>query len=162
MLITDKPNLDKITFEIGDSGYISDPYFSTEACVNRLLKEWDEHSRLIIACDFDDTLSGHHDIEVVREQMIELIKACKQMGCFIIIYTARGWDEYDEIKDFCNKYEIPYDTINGSNPEVKIKCAERSKLFYNIFFDDRCGLGQAYEIMVRTIKRKIELLREEE
>lgn len=129
-----------------------DPFFSQETCVNRLLKEWDQYGKLIVAYDFDDTVRAK-DNGAPCKQMIELLQACKEAGCTMIVFTARSVDDHKMVLDYLDKYHVPYDYINQNDPTVTIN--ESRKIFYNIFFDDRCALASTYEIMVRVLDRKL-------
>ena len=74
-----------ITFE--NEGYATDTFFNEDNCVKRLLEEWEEHGKLIVAYDFDATVNGTYQTDCDCDQMIELIRACKEMGCTLIVFT---------------------------------------------------------------------------
>lgn len=131
-----------------------DTYFSNRTAIDRLLSEWEKYGYLIVAVDFDETLyseNGDHS------QMIELIQACYKMGCKVVIFTCRTEDEYPFVKEALRQLNVPYDYINENIPELTIDTSR--KIFYSIFFDDRCGLGAAYEIMVNTLYERQEILK---
>lgn len=146
--------MDVAELEIIDSAEIKDIYFDTDAAVERLLKEWNEHDTLVVATDFDSTIHDTEHTGSKHEQMIELLQACHKMGCKIIIFTCRNREDYDYIDEYCHKVGIIYDAINENLPETNFSL--EGKVFYNIFFDDRAGLGQAYMIMVRTIEKRMQ------
>ena len=125
----------------------------TEQNIKRLLEEWEEHGKLIVAYDFDATVNGTYEIDCMCDQMIELIRACKEMGCTLIVFTARPDAEHETVKDYLRKHDIPFDYFNENDPELGF--AESRKIFYNIFFDDRCGLASAYQIMVKVLKKRM-------
>lgn len=137
-----------------ESQVMKDKYFSQETCVNRLLEEWDKYGRLIVAYDFDSTVSPYKDDPADScEQMIELLKECKRAGCTMIVFTARPYSEFGMVKKYLDEKGIPYDYINENDPMVSVPNSR--KIFYNIFFDDRCALAATYEIMVRVLDRKM-------
>lgn len=132
--------------EFQEIGFANDTYLQNDNLVNRLINEWDKYGYLIVAFDFDDTVyseNGKH------EQVIELLKACKEIGCILIAFTCRDENEYDFVDSYLKSVGIEYDYINENYPEVKLDTSR--KIFYNIFLDDRCGLSAAYETLVRVL-----------
>ena len=118
--------------------------------VARLLKEWKEHGKIIIACDYDDTIRNWSlDDDETREAVIDLLKKAKETGAYIVIFTACSPDRYDEIKVFCNEQGVTIDSIN-QNP-IDLPYGNTSKVYANIFLDDRAGLPQAMEILKRAM-----------
>jgi len=141
-----------IVFE--DYQFTKDKYFNDETTVNRLVEEWEKYGKLIVAYDFDDTVFDYDKSGATYEQMIELLKVCKKMGCTMIVFTCRPFEQYDIVENYLKEKGIPYDFINENDPTVEFETSR--KIFYNIFFDDRAGLKSAYEIMVRTIEKRLE------
>lgn len=129
----------------------TDQWFDTETCVSRLLDEWRKHDRLIVAYDFDETVNGRDlgtkDVECTK--MIELIRRCKRNGCILIVFTARKEKDYTNVANWLTEHNVPFDYINENVPDMQKD--NTSKIFYNIFFDDRAGMGQAYEIMTKVL-----------
>lgn len=129
----------------------SDQWFNTDTCVNRLLEEWKTHNRLIVAYDFDGTVNGNdlgtNGVECTK--MIKLLQRCKQNGCTLIVFTARREKDYPKIAKWLTDNNVPFDYINENVPDMKKD--ETNKIFYNIFFDDRTGMGQAYNIMTTVL-----------
>ena len=114
--------------------------------IDRLLREWKEYGKIIIACDYDDTLRNWSlDDDETRARVIELLKIAKATGAYIVIFTACSPDRYDEIKDFCKEKGIQIDSIN-QNP-IDLPYGNEKKVYANIFLDDRAGLPQALEIL---------------
>ena len=140
-----------ITFE--NEGYATDTFFNEDNCVKRLLEEWEEHGKLIVAYDFDATVNGTYQTDCDCDQMIELIRACKEMGCTLIVVTARPDGEHEIVKSYLRDHDIPFDYFNENDPEYP--GLESRKIFYNIFFDDRCGLASAYQTMVKVIHERM-------
>ena len=118
--------------------------------INRLLKEWKEYSKIIIACDYDDTLRNWSlDDDETRAKVIETLKIAKATGAYIVIFTACSPDRYDEIKEFCKQQGIQIDSIN-KNP-IDLPYGNEKKVYANIFLDDRAGLLQALEILEKAM-----------
>lgn len=141
-----------IVFE--DYGFTKDQYFNEHAAVDRLLHEWEKHGKLIVAYDFDHTVYDCDNEGATYDQMIELLRVCKKMGCSMIVFTCRSFEEYDIVEGYLKENNIPYDFINENDPSTEFETSR--KIFYNIFFDDRAGIKSAYEIMVRTIEKRLE------
>lgn len=120
--------------------------FNEETCINRLLKEYIKHNKLIIAFDFDNTIFDFHNNGGDYSEVIELLKDCSDMNMTMVLFTCD--DDNDILKDkveFCNKNEIWVDYINES-PVYNTK-----KPYYNILLDDRAGLNEAYSILYKVI-----------
>lgn len=120
--------------------------FNEETCINRLLKEYSKHNKLIIAFDFDNTIFDFHNNGGDYSEVIELLKDCSDMNMTMVLFTCD--DDNDILKDkveFCNKNEIWVDYINES-PVYNTK-----KPYYNILLDDRAGLNEAYSILYKVI-----------
>lgn len=140
-----------ITFE--DDGFALDTYLIHDNCVNRLLKEWDEYGKLIVAYDFDNTVNDSvGGTTGYSGQVRELVRACKEMGCTMIVFTCRTAEEYPLVKKYLNDNDIPYDYINENIPDLSIKTS--NKIFFNILLDDRCGLSASYEILVDVLRKR--------
>lgn len=120
--------------------------------INRLLEEWIRHKKIIIALDADDTilpytLGNNEDIN----RAVELVKVARELGAYIVIYTARHCDNWNEIEEHCTKIEIPIDAINKNC--MVLPYGNHGKIYYNIFLDDRAGLTSSLDILDETIKR---------
>ena len=139
-----------ITFE--DEGRITDTFFNQDNCVNRLLEEWDKYGKLIVAYDFDSTVYGE-ETNSKCDNMIELLKACDEMGCTMIVFTARPDSEHEFVRTYLREHDIPFDYINENDPTNDMP--ESRKIFYNIFFDDRCGLTSAYLTMTNVLYKRM-------
>lgn len=140
-----------IVFE--DVEFTKDEYLNEHAAVERLVNEWEKYGKLIVAYDFDETVFDYNKKGATYEQVIELLKTCKQLGCTMIVFTCRPFEHYEIVENYLKENGIPYDFINENDPTVEFETSR--KIFYNIFFDDRAGLKSAYEIMVRTIEKRL-------
>lgn len=133
-----------------------DFYLDNQNNINRLVDEWKKYDALIVAFDFDGTVFDYHNQGHKYEQVIELLKECKEIGSYLMVYTAREDEELEFVKDYLTKSEIPFDSINQSPDYIKFK---GKKLYYNILLDDRAGLASAYYCLkeaIRIIKEKKE------
>ena len=132
---------------------VSDPYFSTDRSVDRLLDQYEKNKNLIVAFDFDDTIYDYHKKGYEYKKVMELLRMCQAYKMTLIMFTT---DEdllnIEWKKKFCKDYGLTITYVNESPIMPKAK-----KPFYNILLDDKAGLGQAYEILNQTMTRIKEL-----
>ena len=120
-------------------------------CVQRLIKEWEEHGRLIIAFDFDNTVYDYHkqglDLTRIRKAVIEAHRAGHEVYCF----TANNDQKF--VKEFCK-------LVLGFEPEINYASIDfgTRKPFYSLFLDDRAGLGSAIQTL-ETVNQHIKTKR---
>lgn len=121
----------------------------------RLLNEWIQHGKIIIACDFDDTLSpwGMKTEEDQRKykDTFELLKNCKSTGSYVTIWSACTPDRYQFIDDYCKENGLVVDSINN-NP-IELPYGKHKKIYANIYLDDRAGLDEALTILSNCLYR---------
>ncbi len=117
--------------------------------VIRLRQEWEQHEKIIIACDFDDTISPWKFSKEDVVDTINVIKDAQQTGAYVVIFTACDTSRYDEIKNYCINIGINVDSIN-QNP-INMPYGNNGKVYANIFLDDRAGLDEAKEILKTCI-----------
>ncbi len=128
--------------------------------INRLYEEWITHNRIIIAVDWDDTLSPWKFAS--REECFpvwDLLKKAKATGAYIVIFTCSNLDRYDEIRKECSDGGLEIDSIN-KNP-IDLPYGNNGKVYYNINLCDRSGLQQAMDIL-ETAMYKVRGHREQE
>lgn len=112
----------------------------------RLLREWKEHKKIIVAVDFDDTICPWNLFNEKKcLEVINLVKQVVEVGAYVVIHTACDEKRYPEIKEWCKKHNLRLDTI-GDNP-VPLKYGNSRKPYYNILLDDRAGLKEAMSIL---------------
>ena len=121
--------------------------------LERLLKEWNKHDRIIIACDFDDTIRHwsmtndfNHNMRVIREAQLA--------GALLVINTASDVEARRPlIEEYCKDNALRVDSIN-ENP-IDLPYGKWGKIYANIYLDDRAGLNEAINILeYATILRK--------
>ncbi len=131
---------------------MTDPYFNTIRCVDRLYKEYSEHKKLILALDFDDTIFDFHGKGYSYDQVINLVLECQRdYGFYIVIFTGTPPEKWGDIYTHCQKLGIKIDSIN-KNP-ISLPFGNDGKIYYNILLDDRSGLGQSYEILKKAVDK---------
>lgn len=121
--------------------------FRSGGCVERLIKEYDEHKALVIGFDFDNTIYDVHDNGGDYTGVINLLKRCKALGFKLCLYTAELDEERLKWKILYCKYKgIEPDYINES-PLIN----GTKKPFFNILLDDRAGLEDAYYNLLTVV-----------
>ena len=140
-----------------------DFYLKDDNFFNRIVKEWEEHKNLIIAYDFDNTVYDFHDEGHSYKMVIELLKECKQLGAYLMVYTARKGEELYFVESYLNENNIPFDSINETPSFLPFE--DGKKLYYNVLLDDRAGLSSAYKALKKAckiIKSKIQVNKNEQ
>lgn len=127
---------------------LTDPYFSTDRNVDRLLEQYKLHGKLIVAFDFDDTIYDYHNKGYAYPKVVELLKLCSAMGfTMIMLSTKEDGKELLENASYCESLGIEKVWVNGGPIMPKAK-----KPFFNIYLDDKAGLAQAYDILNQTVQ----------
>ena len=113
-----------------------DYYMDDQNVMNRLIKEYNKHGKLIVAYDFDNTVYDYHAEGHSYNQVVELLRELKSKGCYLIVFTASDKSKFDFIGDYLEDNDIPFDTINENAPFVNFNSG---KVYYNVLLDDRAG-----------------------
>lgn len=113
----------------------------------RLFKEWKQHGKLIIAVDYDSTISAWPTLDNFEdiERTIKILQVAYNTGAYIIINTACKPDRYEEIQKHCDSINIPINAINASPNEIPY--GKHGKIYANIYLDDRAGLTQSLDYL---------------
>jgi len=129
----------------------TDFYLNTDNVYARLRDEYLKYGGLIIACDFDDTLYDFHKKGRSYNDVIELLRRWRPYAEILITSCVNRTDT-ERIR-FIHRYlrenEIPYDKVNQHS--AKSPTPEANKLYYNVLLDDRAGLRESYEVLLRLI-----------
>lgn len=112
--------------------------------LERLEQEWKQHGKIIIACDYDDTISPWKMKGFDPKRVIEVLKVAKQTGAYIVIFTSCNEERYQEIEEYCNSQGLEIDAINKT--PINLPYGNNSKIYANIFIDDRAGLNEALNV----------------
>lgn len=141
-------------------GAMKDRYLFQANVVNRLLEEYERYGRIIVAYDFDSTVFDYHGNGDTFGNVMKLIRDLKPYANFIV-YTCRPEKQYDEIKEYLDAHDLPYDTIN--EPIVVLNGEDKgSKLFYSVLLDDRAGLFSVFTALTEVVNILNERKREKE
>jgi hypothetical protein len=120
--------------------------------LERLENEWEQHGKIIIACDFDDTISPWKMHNSDFNRVFDILKVAQQTGAYVVIFTACKADRYDDIKKYCSDNGLVIDGINKT--PIDLPYGNNSKIYANIFIDDRAGLNESLAILEMATYRK--------
>ena len=126
----------------------TDSFMNMDTVMTRLYDEFNKYGHIIVAFDYDDTVSPNLLREVSTIPEAELV-----------IFTTRSPSEFDKVKNDITNLGIRFDAINRNVPRLVDTFGDgsQSKIFYSIFLDDRAGLALAY----RQLKKFIQWYRKE-
>jgi hypothetical protein len=124
---------------------MDDPYTRIAISVRRLIKEYKEHGKLIVALDFDDTVFDFHRAGHSYPKVLDLAARCSALGFYIVLFTGCDPKDYDTCKEFLAKRGVTVSSVN-CNP-VPLPFGNHGKPYYNILLDDRAGLGEACTVL---------------
>lgn len=113
----------------------------------RLFKEWSQHGKIVIAVDYDSTISSWHTINNKDDidKTIEVLQVAHNTGAYIVVNTCSNPDRYEKIQKHCEELKIPIDGIN-TNP-IQLPYGNHGKIYANIYLDDRAGLLESLDIL---------------
>jgi hypothetical protein len=144
------PNFKKTENNMETFNYEYHP--NMERYITRLTKEWKEHKKILLAVDFDDTLSPWKFDDFNYSEVFKLINQAKELGAYVVIFTACKEERYDYIRKYCK--EMGGFEIDGINENViELPYGNNRKIYYNHLLDDRGGLMQAMTILSIAMMR---------
>jgi len=115
----------------------------------RLIKDWLDHGKLIIALEFDDVLiENRFSTPEDRKNFDEVVKIlvfAQSIGCYIAIWTSCSPDRYEFISDYCRFKGLNIDSINET--PISTPYGSYKKIQYNWLLDSHAGLEQALDIL---------------
>ncbi len=140
-------------------------YLDFETALERLIEEYLEHGKIIVAYDFDDTVctytKGNPEpthLRKANEEICQLLRDLREYATFIV-WTCRSDNEESQwgdvgsplqaAKRWLNDHDVPYDLVNEDG---KVAYGGR-KIYANIFLDDRAGLATSYEMLKEFLRR---------
>ena len=122
-----------------------DSFFDKSKQLKVLLEQYEKHGKIIVAFDFDDTVSPFRGESC--EQIMQLIRDLRPYA-HLICFTARTPENQAKVVDYLQTNDIPYDYINREWDGSEIS----GKLFYNQLLDDKAGLHESYTILTEFLK----------
>lgn len=123
-----------------------DYFLDVQNAYKRLIDEFTAHGKLIIAYDFDDTVFDYHNRGESYEDVINLLRRLRPYASFIV-FTSCSKEKEAGIASYLEENDIPYDSIN----EDIITQFGGRKVYYNLFLDDRAGLREVYDLLIRFL-----------
>lgn len=118
---------------------MDDQYLKGGVSFKRLYDEYQKHGSLVIGFDFDGTVHDYHNVGASHEQVRQLLRDLKGIGCKCVCWTA--YRDHKYVKKFCEDNNIPCDGINTDGIPLPWECR---KPFFSALLDDRAGLLQVY------------------
>lgn len=126
--------------------YSQDPFVDRENVKNRWREEYKKYGKLIIAYDFDYTVHSYKGEEYTYDYVMNLLRELRPYATYIV-FSASPETRYDYIREYLDEHSIPYDEINKD----VLPRTETRKIYYNVFLDDRAGLGEVVEILYELL-----------
>lgn len=132
---------------------MTDPYTSTNRCVDRLFAVWAKHGRCILAVDYDDSVHAFRDQTDTHDRAHGLLRRAKDLNCLIILFTAGEPARYPDMIAYMTAHGFVPDSINETPKDLRLSVGNHGKPYYNLLLDDKAGLGQALDILEWTLDR---------
>lgn len=123
-------------------------FISKKNVFNRLMEDYRNHGKLIVAVDFDSTIYPYH-VDDDCSYVQDLVRRLKPYS-HIIIFTASPESRFDFITEYCKDNDIPFDYVNENVDAMKHN--EGRKIYYNIILDDRGGLHECCGLLEAFLK----------
>ena len=116
------------------------PFANIVHFTNRLLMEAEEHEKLIVAIDYDNTVFDTHDMGYDFEPLFAMLR-CLRDKIYLIGWTASKPERYAEIRETFREHGLYLDAINENAPWIENR---GPKIYANLYIDDRAGLLNAW------------------
>jgi len=128
-----------------------DKFIKPNSAYERLWAEYNTYGKLIVAVDFDDTLYDFHKDGSSYNQVKQLVRDLKSIGCYIIIWT--GNRDLKLISNYLTEHFVPFDSINDPDTIRGKVLGENHprKIYANVYIDDRAGLKQVYDDLSKLV-----------
>lgn len=109
---------------------------------------------LTIAVDFDGTIveDAYPKVGKARMFAFETLKALRDDGHRIILWTYRHGNSLDEAVEFCKKNGFEFYAVNNSYPGEEYDNTKSRKILADYYIDDRniggvLGWGEVYQLL---------------
>lgn len=127
-------------------------FFDPDERVEELLRQYKKHDNIIVAVDFDDTVYDYKNSGKDFTPVHELLRRCEKLGFTIVVYTVRNKKSHSFITEFYNDINVRFEAINQQVITLDDPTDETSKIYYNVFLDDKAGLMEAFLILERAVE----------
>lgn len=134
----------------------TDFFLSYKNFYMRLKDDYIKHGYLIIAYDFDDTVSNYSGAKYpeaagwTHDKIIKLLQDWRDYAKFILFTARNTEDTIQEAVAFIRANQIPMDAVNMNLPGIPY--GNTTKVYYNILIDDKAGLGWPYKALRALLK----------
>lgn len=125
------------------------PFWEKNNFVSDLLLRYKKYGTIIIAVDYDNTIYDYSQKGVDFSEVHSLLRRASDIGCKIVIYTARNKRDFYKIYEYCNDISLKVDAINED--VIDIDPPTSGKIYYNIILDDKGGLLEAIDVLKSTL-----------
>lgn len=123
-----------------------------ERYIARLVREWKEYKKIILAIDFDDTISPWKFDNFMFQQVFKLIRDAQELGAYVVVFSSCKKDRFEYIRQYCRNHgKIEIDGINEN--VIELPYGNEHKIYYNHLLDDRAGLMEAMVILSIAMMR---------
>lgn len=113
--------------------------------LEKLLNAFDAHGKIIVGVDFDDTIFAlDKRYTLLCAEVRALLKAVKP-DAVICLYTVADNQSLQYKLELMKLWGIEPDFIN----ESPVKLGNGVKPFFNILLDDKAGLVEAYNLLLK-------------
>lgn len=127
---------------------VTDPFTHRENVKKRWVDEYKKYGKLIIAYDFDYTVHNYREEDTyVYDVVMNLLREWRPYAK-LVVFSASPESRFDYIKEYLNKHNVPFDAINE---DIIARPYETRKIYYNVFLDDRAGLGEVVQILTEIL-----------
>lgn len=123
-----------------------DEFLEKGKSYTRLYDEFKKYGSLSIGYDFDGTIHDYHKTGATYEDVRQLLRDLKELGCKTYCWTA--YKDLSFVEQFCKDNDIPCD---GINCEAIVLPWESRKPFFSALLDDRAGLIQVYKDLRKLV-----------
>lgn len=127
----------------------SDPFIYRENAKRRLVEEYKKYGKLIIAYDFDYTVHNYREEDTYTYDVVMNLLREWRPYAKLVVFSASPESRFDYIKEYLNNHHVPFDAINE---DIIARPYETRKIYYNVFLDDRAGLGEVVQILTEILK----------
>lgn len=113
---------------------------------------------MILAIDFDGTLTEKSEYPVTGKINEEAIECCKLLqktfDAKLILWTCREGAELQEAVDLCKKHGLYFDAINDNIRYNNMNVNSR-KVYADFYIDDKStGLSLNWRELIEEVKRR--------
>jgi predicted mannosyl-3-phosphoglycerate phosphatase (HAD superfamily) len=116
-----------------------------------------DHSQIIIAFDFDNTVFDYHNVGLDCSKIINILKECHDYEFPLICFTSNSGDKIHFIKGFLNAIGITKVLINDQHnfisSYIDSPITHFTKPYANIYLDDKSGLKDSYNRLNKLITK---------